>query len=373
MNLGRQGVLDKRGDRAGRQGALDGEIGTFPSLTEGESVSNLQQTGLGIDRLSFSVPVADAAPPSAWDRCEYRWSDGRQTMAAMVHPHRDRVTSRPIGPGVMVGVQTVDGVPWAKAEANPSRFWDPDGCGLLPPSMLAAAAETMWAALCELVTPGCSADAARVKRVDVARDFRGITAPSMYIEGLGPIKRPYARRSFTYNDPQRANAQTLFVGSKAGGVRLYDQHAAYAEKGAPEGSLRWEGEVRGGWLDRAGLRHLGDVDAVSMDRLARDRWEWSGMGQTVSGPVHAVQVVERAVQEGRVSAAVAERALGRMMLESFGVRRELDRVTAWRHQGVMRELGLMHDSLWSNDLSAQASGRLDFESGTEELSLSAGV
>jgi len=318
--------------------------------------------GVGIDRLSMSFPVAEHAPPGAWDSHTYRYESGQ-------HAYSKRVpVSDGDGPAVMVGVTTINGRPWGKAECNPARFADPYGCELLDPRMLPAAVTVMWLAVGELVRPAESLEQARVTRLDVARDFRAVTSPALYVEGLGPLRRPWARRSFTYNDPGRGDAQTLFVGSGAGGVRLYDQHQAYADKGAPEGSLRWEAEVRKGWLQRAGIRHVTDLDPVAVDRLALDRWKWSAMGTEVTGPVNAVQVVQRAMVEGRVTRAVGAKLLGELMLESFGFGRQAGR-SERRHRDVMDELGVTAPALWNNDLSRQAVGRLDFEEGTEVLSM----
>lgn len=349
--------------------------GTFPSLTEGESVPRWNSTlaplqpealagGVGVDRLSVSFPVRRFAEPSRWDRVDYRYGDGQETVAATLRPSDG-------GPGLMVGVRTGQGGSWGKVECNPSRLWDPAGCSLLPPRMLGAALEVMWAAARELTTPDCAPVEARVKRLDVARDFRGITSPPLYVQGLAPLHRSYARQKGVWHDAQAGGAQTLHVGNKGGGmVRLYDQHAAYAEKGAPEGSLRWEVEARRGWLGEMGVTRVQHLDPVAVERMAAHRWEWSKMGTTVTGPVNAVEVLQRAVAAGEVKQAVADRLLGSMVRRSFGFGQEA-RTSEWRHRDLAVRLGLTAEALWSDDLSRQASGRLDFETGTEFLALSA--
>lgn len=335
---------------------------TFPVLTEGECVPNWNSVGapgVGIDRLSVSFPVRDWLDLRRWAKVEHRQDGGWSAQ----------VTVGGLGlPSVMVGLRTVAGKPWGKVECNPARFADPDGCSLLDPRQLPAALTVMCSAAAEVTEPALEPGDWNVKRVDVARDFRGVMSPALYVEGLGPIKRPYARRSFTYNDPGRANAQTLFVGSKAGGVRLYDQHEAYSEKGAPAGSIRWETEARRGWLEKAGVRRVADLDAVAVDRLAAERWEWSKMGSPVTGPVNAVQLLERHVQAGEISRAVAYRLAGEMLFRSFGFGDQA-RTSQWRYRAVADEVGLTATALWSDDLSRQAVGRLDFESGAEVLAL----
>lgn len=120
-------------------------------------------------------------------------------------------------PSVMVGLRTVAGAPWGKVECNPARFADPDGCSLLEPRQLPAALSVMWAAAGAVTRPTCGLDDARLRRVDVARDFRGVTSPALYVEGLGPVKRPYARRSFTYNDPGPGQRRNVVRGQQSRG------------------------------------------------------------------------------------------------------------------------------------------------------------
>lgn len=349
-------------------GRLTGEPrpGAFPSLTEGESVPSWNQGSraeIGVDRLSFSFPVRDWIDLPRWDSVR-TMRDGDWSA---------QTTVGGIGlPTVMVGVKTVAGRPWGKVECNPSRFADPKGCSTLPLSMLTAAVSVMWSAACAVTEPACEPDEARLRRVDIARDFRGVTSPALYIEGLKPIKRPYARDAFTYHDPQLAHAETLCVGSGAGRVRLYDQHAAYADKGAPAGSVRFEIEARTGWLEKAGARTIADLDPIICARIAAERWEWSKMGTPVSGPVNAVQVLQREVLAGNVSQAIADRLLGSMVRRSLGFGSEA-KTSEWRHREVLGRLGMTADALWSDNLSRQAVGRLDFTTGTEELSLTDGA
>jgi hypothetical protein len=318
--------------------------------------------GVGVDRLSLSFPVHSWADESKWDRVEYR-TGGGYSASAMVAPHAG-------GPEIMIGVRLVDGQPWGKAECNPARFYDPGGCELLPLHLVDAACVVMFTAAAELVRHLSPVAEARVKRVDVARDFRGVTQPALYVQGLAPLQRPYAKRSFVYNDPARASAQTLFVGSGAGGVRLYDQHEAYAEKGAPPGSLRWEVEARRGWLDSVGVKRVRELDPVLLQELAASRWEWSRMGTQVSGPVGLVDVVARMIADGKVSQTVGERLIGRVVMQSLGVATAGSSDSQARYNKLQREMGIVPSpQLWSDQLSAAAVGRLDFESGTEELAL----
>ncbi len=331
------------------------------------------ESDIGIDRLSISFPLRRQAPWSRWDQVSYSPKDGRHTASARLsmvesdEPDKGDKRGRYQNATIMVGVTTIAGRPWGKIETNPARFADPTGCSLLDPRLVGPAVHAMWLRASELVEPDCDILDANITRLDVSRDFRGITSPSLFVSGLGPIRRPWAKRSFTYNDPGRSNAQTLFVGSGAGGVRLYDQHAAYADKGAPEGSLRWEVEARKDWLARCDMRHVADLDPFRVERLARERWDWSAMGHPVTGPVHAVDVLRRAVAEKTISRSVASRMLGSYVMDALGGP-GVSRRTEYRYQALGKRLGVGSGALFASDGVQRVAARLDFETGTEELS-----
>lgn len=245
--------------------------------------------GLGVDRLSLSFPL-DCAPDPAM------FGGGRESVP-LGKPGRNgrsysvmvpistselvkgtKVTQR-VDHSVFVGAAEIDGCWWGKVETNPSRYADPRGCSLLPVDQLEPARDAMGDLAFTLLPVSEHPDEWKVTRLDLARDFREVPDPSLFVRSLAGLPRPYARRSFTYRDPGRNRAETLAVGSNSGMVRLYDQHAAYASKGAPEGSLRWEVECRPPWLHGA---RLGDLDAGFLTALAEHRWEWSACGTRVA-------------------------------------------------------------------------------------------
>ena len=206
----------------------------------------------------------------------------------------------------------------------------------------------------------------RVKRVDVARDLRGVTVPSVMLRALLGVRRTYARNSVLWSDPRRNGAETLAVGSGAGLVRLYDQHAAYREKGAPEGSLRFEVQARKGWLNAAGIHTAADLTARRLDDLARHRWEWARMGETVTGTANVVAAVEGKVRSGEWSPTMADRLLGQMLRESLGIPRAMNGHTASKYEQMKRELRLTTaEDLGSVLPDATVRARLDYESGFE--------
>ncbi|MFT4287432.1 MAG: hypothetical protein QM595_07295 [Nocardioides sp.] len=360
--------------------------------------------GFGIDRLSLSVPVAAVAAEDHW------WTSravtaGRRSMSAVlrgvdpdhavvVHqadrtPARDGDAVAPrrgpesrqarddeSGAAVMVGVMEMpQGGYWAKIEANPSRLLDPAGCSLCPIEAVPEVVDWLWATLREWVEPSCEVHEAKVKRLDLARDFEDVSMPAAYVRGLLNERRPYARRSFVYNDPARGAAETLFVGSGSGGVRLYDQHAAYAEKGAREGSVRWEAELRSGWLERQSLYTVEDLYSPDLlHSIAWDRWDWSRMGVAVTGTANVAQLVARLPREGllaspggRPSWAKADRLLGMLVREAFGVPGEASKNTVTEYRRMKRALGVLPtiDLFQADGLSVSTMARLDFATGRE--------
>jgi hypothetical protein len=323
---------------------------------------------VGVDRLSLSMPLRDwEADPSVWDQRTVR-NEGRKS-AGRPDSWSQSLTVQADGASVFLGVAMVEGRPWGKIETNPSRFGDPDGCSLLPVAGLPGAVGRMWEVAGGVMRPNCELGQARVRRLDVARDFRlEHVRPALLVSSLARVRRPYARWSGVWSSPSAGDAQTLHAGSGAGMVRLYDQHEAYAERGAPEGSLRWEAEARRGWLGRLG-GGIEDVDVLvhagqRVERLALDRWGWSGMGATVAARAAVASRALDLVESGEMSAAVVRGCLGEWVLRSEGLASMTSPTTAARYRRFCEVAGLPADG--DGDwLQGGSSVRLDFELGRE--------
>jgi hypothetical protein len=343
-----------------------------------------RRPGFGVDRLSLSFPLTHAPRPDRFDTVTSRQvtDDDKLTLGVNVPLtwDVDSRVGRQVTSSVFVGAAEVGGKWWGKVESNPARFADPDGCSLLPLDDLYGAAEQMWDVATDyLPMAACELEETRCKRLDIARDFRDVRNPSGFVWGLLNVKRPHARRQYVYSDPSRRNAQTLWAGSGQGGVRLYDQHEAYADKGAPEGSLRWEVEARENWLAKA-LRSesvtLGRMSTGRLVELAEQRWEWSGMGMTVTSTSDVVTRVEGLVSAGgypdpdtgewrTFSAAKADRYLGMLLRESRGVNRRSCKDTAAEYTRIKRTLGLVITPQLFAEQDDVPVGRLDWQTGTE--------
>lgn len=314
-----------------------------------ETGSKSEPQGLGVDRVSFSFSVEDFEwDPSAWSSV---------TLRNPGTPNESRTYGTSIG-GVFVGVMSNPGLKGAwigKVEANPARVLDPTGWHALEPSRFFEAVEMMGRAAGPLVQRQGPIAAARLKRLDVCRDFE-TTDPAAIVRGLGPVHRPWSRRNLVHFDPARGGAQTLMVGSASGVVRLYDKHAETDGK-APEGTLRWEVEARGDWVKKYGhMMNLGDVTEENVKALAEDRWSWSAMDRELSA---TEQIVEK-VMRLDVSPTVKERLVGRLVMEQAGCSYPMAKATATKYRRMVRELGIALDPD-----AAGAATRLDWETGKQ--------
>lgn len=325
--------------------------------------------GFGCDRLSLSFPVRGVDDSEAWpmESVKARGTAGESwTRGRNVTTH-DPLTGEVGKVSVFLGVTQINGELWGKVETNPSRFVDPAGCSLLPVAQVGVACMALAAAAQLHMLPSTNVEDWSVKRVDMARDFRGIGAPSFYVGGLLYVHRPYARRTYIYADPGKGNAQTLWAGGKGGGARLYDQHEAYSEKGAPLGSLRWEVEARGGkgsWLEKVGIGRVSDLvhGAPGLTSLAEQRWEWSGMGREIGSVAEAVQHV----QGMGLSITKRQRLLGSLLEEACGIKADVSKETEVEYRRLKRELGFVMVPAIDALVGAGAvRGRLDWETGTE--------
>jgi hypothetical protein len=177
-----------------------------------------------------------------------------------------------------------------------------------------------------------------VKRVDVAKDFRSVVEPGSLIRGLGALHRPWSRKNLTHADPQKNGAQTLMVGSGAGSVRLYDKHAE-THGAVEEGTIRWETEARTDWAKNyGGVRCFGQLDSVSVERLARDRWEWSQMGVEVAGSMGRLV---QSVRDSELTSRERRAFLGWLVEQSAGLGDDdMGSATLAKYRRLQRELGI---------------------------------
>ncbi len=310
-------------------------------------------TGVGVDRLSLSFPLAGLTHDAdAWDRAAVDLRRHTESRSAAVK----------VGADVQVFVgaaQVTAGGGWyGKVECNPSRLVDPQGYGLAPTDEgVAALREVALEAIGERLAPVIPLDEWRVKRLDVARDFDGVQDVPGLLTGLASVHRPWSRRNNLFNDATRKGAQTLMVGGRQSGARLYDKER---ETGgiAPPGTLRFEVQARTDWCNKyGGIATLRDITDASVHRLAIHRWEWSGMGTEVGT---RSEVVARVTRSG-LSLQQQCSFLGWLMLTSAGHPDAVSKNVNTKYRRIARQL---HVALGPETLSGALVGHLDWDEGT---------
>jgi hypothetical protein len=313
---------------------------------------------VGVDRVSLSFPV------SVFDRDDRSWSSVTLRNAGSEQQVRTwGATGKVNGATVFVGVSEMELLsnPRGKVEFNPSRLVDPEGWGLARPSEVREVLAEVVPLLRDRMTFEGDLEAWKVRRVDVARDFEGVSEASNKVRSLAPLPRPWARRNLVHSDPSKHGAQTLMVGSGAGVVRLYDKHAETSGR-APDGVLRWEAECRHVWADKyGGLRALADITEEKVMKLAEDRWAWSGIGTEVG----SMSRVYDLVRSSDLSQREQNGFLVYLWGQSAGDLALSSRTSLAKYRRIQRELGLVIEPGTLDGAAGGIVSRLDWESGTE--------
>jgi hypothetical protein len=310
--------------------------------------------------LSLSFPLADFEPdPSGWDELRYT-SPG---TVAVAERRKASVTGSD-GTSFFVGVEEVPEHAscrwWGKAEFNPSRLLDGDGWGLAPAEEVGRLVGLVERRMRHLVEPAAPRVEWRVKRIDVARDFGGVSDGGGLLRALAPVPRPWSRRNLVHSDARRHGAQTLMVGSGAGVVRMYDK-CAETVGAAPEGTLRYEAECRDRWSAKyGGIGRVGDITSASVLTLARNRWEWSAMGVEVA--TSAAQLVRR-VRASELTPREQTMFIGWLFQQAAGDAWSASSRTLAKFRRVQRTLGIAAPADF--DGAGAVLRRLDFDSGRE--------
>lgn len=327
---------------------------------------------VGVDRLSLSFPIAPNPDADGFDTHTLRRSADARTWSGS--------TQIKLADGVSVylgGMEVTEGAWWGKIEWNPSRVQDPAGYSLADVPAAIASAKAVWGIACTLMDPRCDLEEARVKRIDLARDFEGVTQPAYLLAGLANVKRPHARRQGVWHAQDRGGASTLHAGSNAGMVRLYDQHEAYADKGAGKGAMRVEAQYGSGWLEgstpktgkaRPELKVLAQLASDRCREMFRERYDWSKMGVAVTGSSVVTAKAAELVEEGRYTHREATYCLGEMMWRASGIVDGMSKATAAKYNRFVADLGVTLPAD-GDQLDPGVTVRLDLEAGTEVLEL----
>lgn len=197
-------------------------------------------------------------------------------------------------------------------EASLPKRVDPDGSNVeaLNHSDMIEALREMYgeAAQHVEVSPGHHWEESKVIRLDLVRDFSGVTQASPILDGLAAVAQPGRSKIRRFADPGRGQAETLRVGPKAWGCTLYDKHA---ESGLPAaaGQLRFEArlhqdQLRSQWCRKNGtavevvgdLVERGPIDGLrsgesAMARAQRMWFDRAGFSHVVPHREHLQQII----------------------------------------------------------------------------------
>ena len=330
----------------------------------GETVPLNGDWSVGVDRLSVSFEVYDFDQNQQnWDSFTQLHSTDRQDKTGVVHSLSRRVEVVP-GVSALASVQVREvkgerGPVFGKIEFNPARVADPGGFGLASVGETVESLVEAVRASSVVVVPARSDELSsyRLKRLDVARDFRGVEHPSALIRGLAPIPRAWARKNLVHADPSKHGAQTLMVGSNAGLARLYDKFVETGCKVEP-GTVRFEIQGRADWLRNYGkMCTAADLGDESVLLFGRDRWEWSKMGvevKSISGVVDVVRGSDLSEREQMFF-------LGWLMIQSTPFAYEVSHTTLAKFRKLQKELNVAFGADFVSSIGF--SSRLDWDSG----------
>ena len=219
-------------------------------------------------------------------------------------------------------------------EFNAARLIDSNPLYLLPPDMLMPLVEKMVWDLHEVVWPSFLivtgdgeitlqpnwASSVRITRLDLARDLH-IESPGPVKAALEAMETRYGRRKSV--ETSRSGGWTVYNKTRSSGLdRCYDKAAESRHKDpdaalkyVPEGTFRFETELKGDRLKSSGLSRLDRIhEQSSWDAMAH-RWEQTRWGSLISTGTGLEEVLARLTPHLRtkVLAYLASESLGNIL------------------------------------------------------------
>lgn len=213
---------------------------------------------------------------------------------------------------------------------------------------------------------------AQVKRLDVVRDFDGVTHIGSLLDGLATIKTPGRGTVRRFADAQRGQAQTLRVGPKSWGANLYDKHAETPRMAAP-GRLRFEArmrdvQLRGKRLQllKANVHNVEQLTQEKVERMTESTFHHFGFDREVAGAAQVGQAIANATDElgDPLSARVRRDLVGYLAARAMGVDLDFSPNTERKYRQLAERLGLV---LSPDSLGESFTARLDYETGAQVL------
>ena len=213
--------------------------------------------------------------------------------------------------------------------------------------------------------PGAAVfDLVKIKRLDIVRDFDGVTAIPALLDGLASVRRAGRSKVRRFADGEANLAETLRVGPKSWACTLYDKFAETGGACAP-GRLRFEARCRSELLEgerlaavTAPVRRVSDLSDAGIALIASAQWEHVGFGAEVNG----VGSFAARINACDLSPVEKRNLVGYLAARSLGVELEMSPNTERKYRRAAAALGLV---IVDGDVSFRA--RLDLAEGIEIL------
>jgi len=243
--------------------------------------------GVGVDWVTSSCPTdAFNTDPRAWDFFK-RSGKGRWSSYS---------SSVPV-PGLKGRASVQASVTWVGRQQQhylsvstiPSRWIDPFGHSPCPFSRLLAVIEQMFTLVERLALPAGDIAAAKIKRLDVARDFR-LDHPGLLLSGLERIPQPKGRKTRTWRNGSTLEIETLYSEKRNNKhkAKYAPLHRLYAMRNTHETAhaddWRLENQLDNGRTQRWGdIDLVGDITEARLVRLLAASFIESQWGTPVLG------------------------------------------------------------------------------------------
>ncbi len=206
---------------------------------------------------------------------------------------------------------------WGRITGNPATAISPNEGRLVSLAEVLPHLRRAWDASCGVASAGVELNDAVVSRIDLAVDFDAVEGASEYLVALKNQHRPYGGNPRIYYDKVSGVALTLDVPGgnqgKPGRVKLYNKSVQRGEiSSAP--TLRWEATCRRWASTVGGIERIEHLNQERVEALARNRWEWSGMGAEIVGAVTLAHLLA----QSRLSPTKQLRLAGELLMRAAG-------------------------------------------------------
>lgn len=263
-----------------------------------------------------------------------------------------------------VAVQREHG-PMGFVEFNPSRWLDPTGWSPAPLLQTQSVIGLVWESVSPVFEPTVDLSEAEVRRLDIARDFEGVSQPNHYLMRLDTNARAIRTLQRTHFVSGKNEGWTIQLTNASGKhIRLYDKHRQTRGR-APEGTVRFEVELHK-WLVNNGssIKTVPDITPEAVSRAARYWWHESGFGAPLTTPDEIYRHICASLDGRRNSASLATSVYGYYRRKQEGDETlDLSSSTRRDYEQTLR----MAEASLLRDLTSRSTRALNLETGSEVM------